>query len=302
MEVVGLINKEGELMDEAKLDLLEFISQENADIATLIKLLFVRYEEKKKENTLYSKDDYIPQNLIKIYYKTDGHLDFSEIVDNFKNRYIRNENEIEGVHNRLEMKGLEVVYDYIQSNKGENFKNIYIIVLLHQLLYSKMPHTDFGGSFRNTPTYISNSDVPTSDPESISREISELYPVFTDLIKFGDEINSSKDMGRLLEYIDKCIDLKVTLIRIHPFPDGNGRTCRALLNILFKRVNLPPTYVKKCEKKEYVNAMDKAIRENDLSSIRKFYYYKICDSIVELDINERLKRDKQEQKNIPKSK
>ena len=37
--------------------------------------------------------------------------------------------------------------------------------------------------------------------------------------------------------------------------------------------------------------MDDAIRLKDHSTIIQFYYYKICDSIYELDIKERLKQD-----------
>lgn len=291
----GVIRK---YMAEKELDLLDFIAKEDISIEKLIKLLFVRYKERKKANTLYSRDDFIPQNLIKLYYATDGHLDFSQIVENFKKNYIWNENEIEDVHNKLERQGLAVVYDYIQSNKTEKIKNIYLLIYLHQLLYSKVPYKEHGGKFRNAPTFISHSDVPTSDPESISREIADLYPAYDKLIQFGDEINKTKDVDKIIEYIDKCVELKVKLIKIHPFPDGNGRTCRALLNVLFKRINLPPTYVKKKEKDEYIKAMDMAIRMGELSLIKRFYYYTICDSIIELDIDERLNKEKIDKKHL----
>lgn len=274
-------------MDYKNLDLLEIIKTENIDTAELIRLLFIRYEIKKKENTLYSKDDYIPQNLIKIYYKSESHLTFKEIVDNFKKKYICNENKIENVHDELEMKGLEVVYDYIQSEDTEKFKNIYIINLLHMKLYSQVPYKGYGGTYRNAHAMITNSDVTTSAPEAISYDIANLYNEYQELLTLGDNINQTKDMDQLINYINQCLVLKTKIIKIHPFSDGNGRVSRALLNILFKRVNLPPTYVKKSEYKEYITAMDKAIRLNDLSSIEKFYYYKICDSIIELDTNNR---------------
>ena len=37
--------------------------------------------------------------------------------------------------------------------------------------------------------------------------------------------------------------------------------------------------------------MGKAIGDGDYSEIKNFYRYKICDSIIELDINERLRRE-----------
>jgi fido (protein-threonine AMPylation protein) len=104
----------------------------------------------------------------------------------------------------------------------------------------------------------------------------------------AEVVEKTRDVNRLIEYIEKCIDLKCKIIKIHPFADGNGRSSRALLNICFRRVNLPPTYVTVEEKPLYIDAMDKAIRCDDQSAIRKFYYYKICDSIFELDIKPRI--------------
>lgn len=37
--------------------------------------------------------------------------------------------------------------------------------------------------------------------------------------------------------------------------------------------------------------MNKAISEKDYTNINQFYYYKICDSILELDLNQRIKQE-----------
>ena len=36
--------------------------------------------------------------------------------------------------------------------------------------------------------------------------------------------------------------------------------------------------------------MNKANNDGDYTDIKKFYHYKVCDSIVELDINPRIRR------------
>ena len=36
--------------------------------------------------------------------------------------------------------------------------------------------------------------------------------------------------------------------------------------------------------------MNNANNEGDYTDIKNFYHYKVCDSIVELDINERIRR------------
>ena len=75
---------------------------------------------------------------------------------------------------------------------------------------------------------------------------------------------------------------------------------RAMVNLLFKLAGLPPVYVKLSERDKYLEGMSKAILENNYNYINKFYYYKICDSILELDVNKRLRKDKKVKKLIKK--
>ena len=50
--------------------------------------------------------------------------------------------------------------------------------------------------------------------------------------------------------------------------------------------------VKVNERTEYHKAMNKANNENDYTDIKNFYRYKICDSIIELDINNKVREEK----------
>ena len=97
----------------------------------------------------------------------------------------------------------------------------------------------------------------------------------------------------LMLYLDACVVLGCKMIKVHPFRDGNGRSVRGFMNKLLTDVGLPPTYVKANERTEYHNAMNKANRDKDYNpdytDIKNFYLYKICDSIIELDINEKMK-------------
>jgi len=76
----------------------------------------------------------------------------------------------------------------------------------------------------------------------------------------------------------------VDLIKLQPFLDGNKRTFRALLNLLLKKVGIPPIYIKQEEREVYKRELLKAIIEADYSGIIRFYYFKIADAIVSLDI------------------
>lgn len=55
-------------------------------------------------------------------------------------------------------------------------------------------------------------------------------------------------------------------------------------------VGLPPIYILERERGEYHKAMNEANNDGDFTDIKNFYRYKICDSIIELDINERVKK------------
>ena len=108
-------------------------------------------------------------------------------------------------------------------------------------------------------------------------------------------------MNTMLEYLDDSVEVMCKLIKIHPFGDGNGRTIRGFTNKLFEDAGLPPIYIKANERTEYHKAMNLANNENDYTAIKQFYRYKVCDSIIELDINERLKEE-EKPKQIKKTK
>ena len=63
--------------------------------------------------------------------------------------------------------------------------------------------------------------------------------------------------------IVELMKYKAELIRIHPFPDGNGRSVRGLVNFLLERAGLPPVYVKYSELDKYQEALIQAMKYGD---------------------------------------
>ncbi|MBQ7140074.1 MAG: Fic family protein [Bacilli bacterium] len=274
-------------------DILSILESKQIDLDMFIMLIFENYQKRKKEGNLYSKDNYIPQNIIKAYYSEIDNPRFDSLVNKFKNNYIKNENEIENVHEKCEREGLEVAYDYIHNEKRMNNINIYTVLRLHQLIYSKAPHPEFGGKLRNQPIFLPNSGVETEDWSFIPQKLNELYLPTQDLIKRGLQLKNDKisNIDNIIEYIDECVELKCKLIKMHPFLDGNGRSIRAFTNLLFIIADIPPIYIKAREREEYGKVMNMAIVDGDLTQIKRFYYYKICDSIYELDIKPKLSQE-----------
>ena len=258
--------------------------------------IFKGYNKRKKEATLYTKDDLIPQILICAYFTYVKKLNDKELFNNFKRKYIYNENQLEEVHEPKEKQGLSCVYDYLQGLDDFSNINVYDIFKIHKFLYSLVDCTEFGGSLRTSPAHISGAPINLTAPEDITKELQNLFIYSKELAQRGIQLSYNGNSYELLKYVDDCIKLKCQLVKIHPFADGNGRSARALLNLYFKIVGLPPVYVTKKEKKEYQNAMAKAICDAeynpDFTSINRFYYYKICDSIVGLDISKQIQSSK----------
>lgn len=236
--------------------------------------------------------------------------------------------DTKSAHSKAEIEGLEAMYEYIHSGELEQylytkklgfgtkrsmFANMpkmalydstkfsnaclastgleFTLMELHDKLYSLTEHKEYGSYFRNEDCYLAGTDIETTQWLNIGNELKYIDIDFQKLLLKADIIKDSKNLEEILKFIDECIVLKCRIIKVHPFFDGNGRTVRGLVNILFEKAGLPPIYINANEKIEYQKAMHKT-DDNDYKDIKQFYKYKICDSIVELDINNRVKQEK----------
>ncbi len=144
--------------------------------------------------------------------------------------------------------------------------------------------TKIGGQLRsdnnNDEVHLNGVDIKVPTPAE-SLIIMNGYLNAEKRKEFSDIIKSDN----IIEYISYCVKETTKLIKTQPFFDGNKRTFRALLNLMFKAKGLPPVYVKTTERETYKNALYSAMKEEDYSKIIGFYLFKICDSIYELDID-----------------
>lgn len=277
------------------------------DINTLMVNFFLAYKYRKDHKALNSKDAKLPEELIKLYYSDMIERDdLKNVKRSFINRYIKNESAMENVHEKDEIKGLEVMYEDMSSMSPDEFE-MFTIMSLHRDLYSKCPHPESGGKIRNIPVYLPGTGTELSDYSNIFDDLCSAEEIVNNLKKVAITMKETENYENIIDYIESCIKLKCYLIKVHPFFDGNGRTIRCFINKLFEIAGIPPVYIKANEKFEYTRAMNNAINEDNYEDITNFYLYKICDSIIELDINEKLKEDrkkiKEEQpKKIVKSK
>jgi len=260
-----------------------------------IQMLFEGYITRKNEKRLFENSTNIPQIIILTYYTCIRKPFFSNIYEEFKNkyiplknfkeRYLYNENKLEQVHSKEEQQGLRLVYDYIQKKDTFDDISIYTLSDIHEILYSRSPYPEFGGKYRTDERYLPNSGIDVTSPSLIVHEMNKLRYEINELINEGIRLGKEIEPKNIIEYINKCIEIKCKLIKIHPFGDGNGRSIRAFINLLFTLANIPPIYIENKEREKYGIAMQLAVGDGDFSKIKQFYYYKICDSIISLDIN-----------------
>ena len=247
-----------------------------------ISLLFEGYKKRKLENRLYKHEDIVPKIIITGYINLVEKPEFSDLIDNYKRQYIFCESRVEENIEPELQEGLGLVYDYICDFNFETDKfNVFSTsLLIHSKLYSKCTDKSFGGLLRNHTAYLTDVNIEVPEPEEAKR-------IFNSYIPKGDFLAKEFNNKSIFEYIKDCIKLNVELIKLQPFNDGNKRTFRALTNLLLKRLSIPPIYIEIHERDEYKKALIKAMKNensNSYDDLIQFYYYKICDAIVTLDI------------------
>ena len=315
------------------MDYNEISSEELSLLETAFKL----YNISKSHSNIYKNDDHsICKNLILQYYRLIK-PNHNRMVSTFKRKYVSNEALVEKNDSIGEKKGLSLVYDYIQSfNVEKDDFNIFInSMIIHSILYKPLDDknskdyednekearrllieakkekslekynrakemlklkekTRFGGALRTESVIMRDFNVDVPDGKDVMRIMNS----YLSNEKKG-EYNKALNNPNILEYIAYSVKTTGYLIGIQPFKDGNKRTFRALLNLMFKKRNLPPVYIVKKERKAYHDALEKGIVNNDYNDLITFYYYKVCDSIYELDFKPRFEEKKKESMNSP---
>lgn len=113
--------------------------------------------------------------------------------------------------------------------------------------------TDLAG-YRNVPVYIMGSMHTPPSPEAIR----DAMPVLFDLIKEEKEPAVRAVLGHFI------------FVYLHPYPDGNGRIARFLMNVMLASGGYPWTVISVDKRKNYMEALEKASVEQDISTFVEF--------------------------------
>ena len=128
------------------------------------------------------------------------------------------------------------------SKKGElsesEIKKIYSIIL-------KKIAPESAGVYRTEQIFITGARHIPPAPRKLEDKMKELIKSYK-----GDWIK--------LHPVERSALLHIEFVKIHPFIDGNGRTSRLLQNFELMKYGFPPIIIKKEQKLEYYQALDKA--------------------------------------------
>ena len=189
----------------------------------------------------------------------------------FEVEYTHNSNAIEG--NTLTLMETKLVLEDAITPGGKSLLEVYEAVN-HQKAYRyvkdciarKLPLSEkivkdihailmenilVGGVYRNVDVYISGAQHTPPSPNEMYRQVKDFY---ADL---GWK-------GGVLDPIALAAWTHAEFVRIHPFPDGNGRTSRLLMNYQLLAQGFAPISIAKEDRLAYYNALEAYAVAGDL--------------------------------------
>lgn len=181
----------------------------------------------------------------------------------FEIEYTHNSTAIEG--NTLSLIETKVLLEDGISIGGKNLREIYEAVN-HRKAYryvkdciGKRMHLDerivkdihamlmenilVGGVYRDVQVYISGARHMPPPPSLMYQQVKNFY---ADLQWKGKELNQ----------IEMAAWTHAEFVKIHPFPDGNGRTSRLIMNYQLMEAGFPAISIAKEDRLEYFKALD----------------------------------------------
>ena len=190
----------------------------------------------------------------------------------FEVEYTHNSNAIEG--NTLTLMETKLVLEDAISPGGKSLREIYeavnhqrayryvkaciarneplsekIVKDIHAIL---MENILVGGVYRNVDVYISGAQHTPPSPNEMYRQVKDFYA----------------DLGWKAQALDPIALAAWThaeFVRIHPFPDGNVRTSRLLMNYQLLAQGFAPVSIAKENRLDYYNALEAYAVDGDLA-------------------------------------
>lgn len=106
---------------------------------------------------------------------------------------------------------------------------------IHRVLMERAPNAHIAGTFRTSQNWIGGNDYNPCGAAFVPPPPAEVGPLLDDLCAFVDDV--------ALPPLVQAAIAHAQFETIHPFEDGNGRTGRALVQVVLRRRGLTPAFV-----------------------------------------------------------
>ena len=135
----------------------------------------------------------------------------------------------------------EKAFHYVKDCIGKGYAlDEKIVKDIHAIL---MKNILAGGVYRNVDVYISGAQHTPPSPDEMYRQAKDFY---ADLGWKGQQLN----------LIELAAWTHAEFVKIHPYPDGNGRTSRLIMNYQLMANGFAPISIDKKERLDYFNALE----------------------------------------------
>ena len=136
-------------------------------------------------------------------------------------------------------KAINLLLTYVSQNTPLNIKTI---LSFHEIILKSI-NDEWVGRFRNVPVRISGSQHTTPSPHKLY-ETMENY------------IFNMQQLQKNAHPIEYAAVVHAKLANIHPFIDGNGRTCRLIMNMELMKSGYPITLIDVLDKSKYCSLLE----------------------------------------------
>ncbi len=143
----------------------------------------------------------------------------------------------------------EIAFDRSQP-LTQNFLRQFHAILMKEI-------SEDAGRYRNTQNIIKGSSHSTPDAFHVPQFMTELSDYLLSVTTNRDRFSESP--------IFCAAAAHAQFVQIHPFSDGNGRTARALMNLILRRNGYPPCIIPEDARYRYIDALEDTWEIGDLT-------------------------------------
>jgi fido (protein-threonine AMPylation protein) len=149
------------------------------------------------------------------------------------------------VDETLEIANYNEAREFLKTYTGDVTENL--IKRIHALLMRGLKTSSGrpikGGEYRTTPVFIIGGSYTPPPPEQVSDHMEYALHEYYEGVK------------RKVHLVELAALFHLKFEQIHPFPDGNGRVGREVLNFMLNRSGYPQIYIPYSERSNYLSSL-----------------------------------------------